>query len=538
MKPLTAEQQQWVEKTLSKLSLEERLAQLCITKINRPSDVDGLERLLREGIPFGGLFVWGAKPDEHKERIQRLQAASRIPLVVSADLETGAGGAAIGMTLFPDNLAVAAADSEELAYAMGRAAAVEGRSIGVHWTYAPVVDVNLNPDNPIANTRGLGDDPARIARIASAIVRGLQDHGIAACAKHFPGDGTDDVDQHVVTSINALPLERWKQTCGRTFAAAFQAGALTTMIGHIGFPAWDGHMDARRSPRPATVSRPITTDLLRREMGFEGLVVTDDMNMGGVSGYMNHRDRTVHCVLAGCDMILFPDLPEDFHTLLAAIRSGELPRERIDESARRVLELKARLELHSGPLFGPPPTPEETRKFQAASRKMAEQAICCVRDLDHLLPLQGLRPGARVLTVTLTNDQDLPEVDRELAARGFQVDHVRNAEDWSLSGRWRNAEVVFINFAYRANWGTGGVRSVGPQNRIFMGGFQTEHPKVIFTSFGSPYHLRQFTAAATYVNVHSCSPESQRAAVRAWFGDIPMTAKSPVGNLTREFQAG
>lgn len=534
MKPLTQEQQSWVDKTFASLSMEERLAQLFIMKINHPGEVDSLAELAKT-IPFGGLFVWGATADEHRARIQRLQKAGRVPLVVSADLETGAGNAAAGMTMFPDNLAVAAANSEELAYAMGKASAIEGRSIGVHWTFAPVVDVNTHPDNPIANTRGLGDDPERIGRIASAIVRGLQEHGIAGCAKHFPGDGTDDVDQHVVTSVNALPMEQWKRISGRTFNTAFEAGVMSTMIGHIALPAWDGELDGRRSYRPATVSRRIVTDLLRREMGFEGIIVTDDMNMGGVSGYMNHRDRTVGCLAAGCDMILFPDLPQDFQTLLEAMRSGALSEQRVNESARRVLEFKARLDLHRGELFGPPATPEQTREFQAASRKIAEQAICCVRDLNHIFPLKGLRPGGKVLTVTLTNDVDLPDVDRELTARGYHVEHLRNPEDWSLSGRWRGADAVFVNFAFRANWGTNGVRSVGPHNRIFMGGFQTEHPCVIFTSFGSPYHLRQFSAATNYVNVHSCSRESQRAAVAAWFGEIPMPAKSPVGNLQRTF---
>ena len=535
MKPLTTEQHHWVEQTLAALSTEERIAQLLIPRVDPGTQIDELIGILKE-IPCGGLFVWGNTAEEHRSRLARIQAVSRVPIVVSADLENGAGHAVFGMTAFPDNLALAANDSEELAYTMGQAAAVEGRSVGIHWTFAPVVDVNVNPDNPIANTRSLGDDVERISRLARAIIRGLQEHGVAACAKHFPGDGIDDFDQHAVTSVNSLPLEKWKAISGRTFSAAFDGEAWSTMIGHIALPAWDPEIiDARKTLRPATVSKPIVTDLLRRQMGFQGLVVTDDMNMGGVSGYMNRKDRVVGCINAGCDMLLFPELPRDYRTLVDAYRDGSLSKERIDEAARRVLEFKARLNLHRGETAGRKATSEETRKFRAASKKVAEDAICCVRDVSNLLPLKRLRDGAKVITITLTNDFDLKEVDQALQARGYAVEHLCNPDDCNISGRWMKMDAVFVNFSFRANWAVSSVRSAGPFNRIFMGGFYMEHPCVVFTSFGSPYHLRQFSALPNLINVHSATPDSQQAAVAAWFGEIPMIGKSPVQNLVRTF---
>lgn len=535
MQPLTTEQKHWVDQTLNSLSIEERIAQLLIQRVDPGTPIDELVALVK-AIPFGGLFVWGNTVEEHRSRLARLQAASRVPIVVSADLENGAGHAVLGMTAFPDNLALAANDNEKLAYTMGKAAAVEGRSVGIHWTFAPVVDVNVNPDNPIANTRALGDDVERIGRLARAIIRGLQEHGVAACAKHFPGDGIDDFDQHAVTSVNSLPLEKWKAISGRTFSAAFEGGVWSTMIGHIALPAWDAELtDARKTLRPATVSKRITTDLLRREMGFQGLVVTDDMNMGGVSGYMNRKDRVVGCINAGCDMLLFPELPLDYQTLVDAHRAGLLTKERIDQAARRVLEFKARLNLHRGDPAGRKATAEETRQFQTASRKVAEGAICCVRDVNKLLPLKRLRDGARVMTVTLTNDFDLKELDLVLKERGYKVEHLCNPDDCNLSGRWQKMDAVFVNFAFRANWAVSSVRSVGPFNRMFMGGFFMEHPCVVFSSFGSPYHLRQFSALPNLLNAHSATPGSQRAAVAAWFGEIPMIGKSPVQNLVRTF---
>ena len=534
MKPLNREQLSWVDETLSSLSLEQRVAQLLQPKIDRPSDVDFLLKTM-EKIPFGGLFVWGAPREAHLERIGRLQAASRIPIVVAADLENGPGYIVHDTARFPDTLAVGAADSEELAYTMGKAAALDGRASGIHWTFAPVVDVNVNPDNPIANTRCLGDNPERIGKLAAAIIRGMQDHGLAACAKHFPGDGLDDLDQHISTAVNPLSLEEWKTVSGRAFNSAFAAGAWSTMVGHIAFPAWDPEKDGRGALRPATVSRRIVTDLLRKEMKFGGLAVTDDMNMGGVAGYMNLRDRTVGCIKAGCDMYLFPPMPYAYDTLVAAVRSGELSEERVTDAARRVLEFKARLNLHTGQVVGRTPSAAEAAEFEDAAQHIAERALVCARDTNKLLPLR-LPPGARVLTVTLTNDGlELAEIDKELAARGYQVTHIV-ADNYGCVDRFiREVDAIFINFMFKANWAVGSVRSIGPHNRMYMNGFYMEHPRVVFTSFGSPYHLRQFGSLPNLLNTHSSSPGSQRAAVAAWFGEIPIAGKSPVGNLERTF---
>jgi beta-N-acetylhexosaminidase len=534
MLPMTKDQTQWVNETLASLTLEQRIAQLSIPQLGGYEDADRIYRLMGD-IPLGAIFVSGAPAETHRRMIDKFQQASRVPLVVAADLECGAGYIVHGAVPFPDPLAIAAADSEALAYTLGHAAAVQGREVGIHWTYAPVVDVNLNPDNPIANTRSLGDDPERIARLAAAIVRGMQDHGLAACAKHFPGDGIDDMDQHVVTTVNALPMKKWNRVSGRAFRAAFEAGALSVMIGHIALPAWDRAVDRRGALCPASVNRKLVTGLLRKKMKFGGLVVTDDMNMGGVAGYQDRRTRTVACIHAGCDMLLFPKLPDDYHTLVEAAQSGRLSRRRIDQAARAVLEFKARLNLHRGELRGPAPSAGDLRAFEEASRRMARSAIAKVRDWGRVLPLNGrLKPGAKVLTITLsTENMELPEVDRDLRARGYDVHHLLNPNRWDLFEVTPQYAAVFVNFLYKAAWAVQTVRSVGPQNRIFLGGFFNEHPCAVFTSFGSPYHLRMFNTLPNLVNVHSASPDSQRSAVAAWFGEIPMTAKSPVGNLTR-----
>lgn len=534
IRPLTPDEQAWVDRTLAGLSRHACIGQLLIPTLGGNYELmDTLAPVLRR-IPVGGIFTGHATAERHREMLGRLQEIPEIPYVVAADLECGAGHIVHGRVAFPDPLAVGAANDEALAYTMGKASALDGRSVGIHWTYAPVADVNVNPDNPIANTRSLGDDPARIGRLLTAILRGMQEHGLAACVKHFPGDGVDDMDQHTVTTVNSLPLDAWKAISGRTFADAFAAGVWSIMIGHIALPAWDPETDHRGVYAPATVNPRIVTDLLRREMGFQGLVVTDDMNMGGVAGYLNRRRRTVACIRAGCDMLLFPRLPDDYDTLCEAVDRGELSEERVREAARRVLEFKARLGLHRGELGGREPTDAETASFRDAAQAISRKAVVRVRDLDGTLPLRKLAKGARVLTITFSQENaDLPVVDEELRARGFVVDHLANPHDFRLFDKLPHYDAIFVNLKFCASWAYQSVRSVGIHNRIFIGGFYSDHPCVVFTSFGSPYHLRMYSTFPNLLNVHSGVPESQRAAVQAWLGERPIEGVSPVGHLAR-----
>jgi beta-N-acetylhexosaminidase len=531
--PLSDEQQQWVDATFTSLTMEDKVAQLLIPNLGAYDDRGAVDTFLGQRM-LGGIFVGGAPRDTHLQEIGKLQARCRIPLVVAADLEAGAGYMVYGGVRFPDPLAVAAANDAKLAYAMGMAAAKEGREVGIHWNYAPIVDVNVNPENPIANTRSLGDDPGRVAHLAEAIIHGMQEHGLAACAKHFPGDGVDDVDQHTATSVNSLSREEWYRLSGLPFRKSIEAGVWSIMVGHIGLPAWDNARDVRGVYRPASINRTLVTGLLRNELGFDGLIVTDDMNMGGVAGYTHRQDRTVACIAAGCDMLLFPKLPEDFVILVDAVQAGVLPATRLDEAVRRVLTFKARLNLHRGDLFGPVVTEQERQVFENASRQTAETAIVKVRDVNGVLPIRHLQPGDHVLTVTLASaHQEVAEVDKALIERGFRVHHAYNPSDIRFGERAGGYAAVFVNFVFKALWGVQSVRSVGLHNRMFIGGFHSDHPCVVFTSFGSPYHLRMFNTLSNYINVHSSSPDSQRAAVKVWFGDLEPGGSSPVAHLSR-----
>ncbi len=530
LEPLDANAAAWVNNTLAAMDIRERVGQLLIPICHVPSQYEEIHAWSRD-IPFGGLFVGPTRSDELRDHVDRMQANHPVPLIIAADLEYGAGHVVDGLTRFPDPLALAATDDESLAYLMGQVTAREGRAAGIHWTFAPITDVNRNPDNPITNTRSFGDDPKRVARMASAMIRGLQDHGMAACPKHFPGDGYDDVDQHITTSINPLTMDDWERESGHAFRSAYEAGAWTTMIGHIALPSHDPKTDPRGVPRPASINPRLARDLLRQRLGFGGLAVSDDMNMGGVAGYMNRRDRLPACVEAGCDMILCHQRKEDFQILLNALDAGTLSVRRVEEAARRVLELKARLKLHEKQT---PEIPSDAERalWRKASRDIANQAVTLVRDFGHRLPLRDLKPGSRVLTVTLAvDDIDLPVVDEELRARGYHVDHLLNPVDYTFVDTVRPYDAVFVNFATKAGWAIGTVRTTGAYNRLFMFGFFMEHPRTVFTSFGSPYHLRTHRTLPNYINAHSSGADSQRAAVAAWLGEQPINGKSPVSRL-------
>lgn len=532
IKPLTSDEQAWVNATLASMDRNARLAQLLMPTLGGDyANLAEIEEVLRGGIALGGVFASGATRERHVECLARLQSISQIPLVVAADLERGPGPVIVGDVMFPDPLAVAAADDAAGARMMGTAAALEGRAAGIHWTFAPVADINLNPQNPIANTRSLGDDPEKISRLIVEILSGMQASGLAACAKHFPGDGVDLVDQHITTSVNSLPMERWWATFGKTFGSAIEAGVWSIMIGHIALPAWDPVRNECGVPRPGTLSPRIILNLLRKGLGFQGIIVSDDMNMGGVACYTTRRVKAVGCIAAGCDIFLFPRLPEDYHALVEAADSGELTGERIDDAARRVLEFKARLGLQHN-TAGRPTSDTEKASFRSASKKIARNALVKVRDVRGLLPLRGLKAGSKILTITISVENGhLPVIDLELARRGFLVEHRQNPTECRPFETLEEYDAVFVNLSFRATWAYGSAGCTGFHNRIFLGAFPFCHPRVVFTSFGSPYSLREYRNFPNLINAHSNSPDSQQAAVAAWFGEISFAGSSPVGGL-------
>ncbi|OUC08004.1 hypothetical protein RY27_11580, partial [Litorilinea aerophila] len=263
--PLTAEQQQWVDSTLQSMTLSQCVGQLLCASHPRFTTDEWLALLDR--VPLGALTVRHVSSPELREQMQRLQERSPIPLLVAGDLEHGANALTDG-TQFPWMMAAGAADDEALMRQMGQATAAEARHAGIHWTFAPVVDLNYNFNNPITNVRALSDQPDRVIRLATALIQGMQADGLlAATAKHFPGDGMDDRDQHLATTVNHLPFAQWQETYGRVWRAVIDAGVMCVMPGHISLPDYQGFTDQPEAAPPATLSAHLLQDLLRKELG-------------------------------------------------------------------------------------------------------------------------------------------------------------------------------------------------------------------------------------------------------------------------------
>lgn len=419
---LDAEAERWVKATLARMSLEERIGQMIVPSFESTfvsSDSEAYDRLvaLVHEIHVGGFHVFGGSrpvpgvllnpaysgvtlgdPLDAAALLNRLQAIAPVPLLNTGDFEAGVGFRMAGATVFPRNMAFGAAGDEALVFEAGRITAVESRAIGVHVDFAPVVDVNDNPRNPVINTRSFGEDPPAVARLGAAYVRGLQAGGALATLKHFPGHGDTDVDSHLGLPIIRRPRARLDEVELVPFRAGLDAGAAAVMIAHIEMPALDPAPGT-----PATLSAPVVTGLLRGELGFDGLVYTDSMGMQAIADLVDPGEASVRAVLAGNDVVLHsPDDRAAFAGIGAAVAQGRIPAERIAQSAERILRAKARLGLH------------RVRQVNLESvavtvggrahRRVAEEAsrrgLTLIKDDRNAVPLR-LAPAARILYLSV-----------------------------------------------------------------------------------------------------------------------------------------
>lgn len=531
--PLTAEQQQWVDATLNAMTLSQAVGQLLCPSSPRSSTEDWLE--LMQKVPIGSLTARGSATLESRQRMQRLQDASAVPLLAGGDMERGAQMLR-DSTEFPWPMAAGAANDIELARAMGQATAAEARYAGMHWTFSPVIDLNYNHNNPITNVRAFSDEPERVIRLATAVIQGMQENGLlAATAKHFPGDGMDDRDQHLVTTINNLPFGEWQGTYGRVWRDVIAADVMCVMPGHISLPDYQGFADSPADAPPATLSSKLLIDLLRNELGFVGLIISDASGMIGLSTRVPSSERAVECIKAGCDVYLFPETEQDYERLLAAVEADRLSEERVRDAARRVLELKARLNLHIDP-FGPKPSETDTARYQQAAQSMADKSITLLRD-DGQLPIQ-LEPGSRVLTVTIgamsqfnrfMPQRELATFDEELRQRGFRVEHLLNPGDDELLAKSGESDVVFVNLLMLPYMVLGTIHNlVGHLGHWRWRSLFIDHPRVCYTSFGNPYVLHEMPHLPNLLAAYGDSMVSQRAAVKVWLGETEAQGDCPV----------
>lgn len=537
----------WAAEKLAELSLEEKIGQMIAVRYrgafqNNNSDyIQKIKNHIRMD-KIGGLILVGGEIYATAVLTNSLQDLADIPLLIASDLERGLGNQLTGATLFPPVMALGAAGSEELAYEMGKITAVEARAVGIHMTYAPVVDVNNNPNNPIINVRSFGEDPKEVGRLASAFIRGCQNNGLIATAKHFPGHGDTDLDSHSVLPVIKANRERLDRIELLPFKQAVAAGVMAVMTAHLRLPALDDTPDL-----PATLSRPILTDLLQHELGFSGLIVTDAMEMGGITSLYSDEEAALKAIQAGADMVLLPPRPRDvLKSLVAAVRQEKISEKRIDVSVKKILEIKARLGLHrdrSVSLEQPSRIIASTLHLKQA-KSVFEKSLTLVKNKDQVLPI--LSRKTRITVFSLSSDAGDYFAGRhfinEVKKRSDSVFSVFAEPSTGIGSLWEakrkaleSEVVIFALFSRLSAWK--GKVDLNLWHTQLIVDLIRENVPVIAISFGSPYFLKHFSAVDAYICAYRFAGPAQAAAAAAIFGEIGFFGRLPV-SIPGIFPAG
>src|ERR1700687_5752516 len=536
----------WVESTLRKMTVDEKIGQLIFATYHgsfTATDSAAYQQILHDvhDLHVGGFInithgspLGIVKSQAYPTAVlnNQLQSKSKLPLLIGADFERGTAMRLDEGTSFPTAMALAAGGSPKDAYAMGKITALEARAVGIHWIYAPDADVNNNPGNPIINTRSFGEDPQRVAQFVSEFVRGVQENGGLATAKHFPGHGDTAADSHIDLPVIRADRARLDQLELVPFRAAIAMQVESIMTGHLNVPALEPHPITQ-----ATLSHSILTDLLRKELGYQGLIVTDAMDMGGITVRYAPGEAAVRAVVAGADALLIPPVPDAaFEALQAAMKSGRISKERLDASVRRILQAKARLGLNKNKLVDVNAINQKfgSAAWQKEAQDISDRGVTLLRDTPHRLPLDGTKPGRALLLAFYADPEPYPgeDLERELRSRFDSVTTLRadtrfvNADNLKLPAP-DGYDVAILALFVRVSDRKGNVDVPAEQTALAERLFKAGKP-VITVGFGSPYLVERFPQAETWLAAFGISDVAQISIARALFGQIPVRGHLPV----------
>ncbi len=537
---------EWVEKTRDGLTTEEKVGQLFIVQNIDLMDFsltkDVTEEVFLRALKYkvGGVHQFAFSPNSFKEHQQSmlnmLQGRSEIPLLISGDLETGGNMGAHDGTYFGRQMQVAAANGVDTSQRYGEVIAREGGAIGYNWHFGPVVDINYNFQCAITNTRTFGDTPEVVRKHMMPTIEGIQKNGMAACAKHWPGDGVDDRDQHHLTSVNAYSMEKWRRTYGRIYREVIDGGVKTIMSAHIALPAYYeelGITDTTSKHTPASLSYEMNQKLLREELGFNGLIVSDATPMVGMQSHCPRNELVPLSIAAGIDMFLFVyDIDYDYNAMLEGVRNGIVTEERLNEAVTRILALKASQGLHRAKQSGTLIKKKEDLTIVGCdqhrdwARDCAKNSVTLVKDVQNLLPLSKDR-YKRVLLIPsgasgFAGDHfDGKEFEELLTKEGFEVTRDRTLRegknDYDLVIYLVNIDPNFLVQSLRMPIGQMGLFSWYP----------TRVP-TLFVSMGNPYALYEMPRQKTYINTYSSSTMVQEELINCLLGRQDFKGVSPV----------
>lgn len=524
---LSDEQTERIQKTVASMTEREKVGQLFCLMGNSYSREELIE-LAKEGIG-GVLFRPMFTAEETVRRFEELEAVSKIPLLHAANLEEGGAGAASDGTYFASQLQIAASGDTEDCKNFAKVCADEGRKAGINWTFSPVSDIDVNYLNPITNCRTYGSDTDRVAECAAEYTKIVQAAGIAAAAKHFPGDGVDYRDQHLHPTYNSLSAEEWRESYGKVYRRLIDEGLLSVMVGHICQPALEmEHTPGlkERDCMPATLSRGLLKGLLRKELGFNGLITTDATIMGGFCMAMLREKAIPTAIAAGCDMIVFTtDIREDMDFVMRGLKNGLLTQERLDEAVTYVLALKEKVCGAKGKKYGV--DAEETR------RACADNSATLVKNSGGILPINKEKVKKIRLSVLGEDkcwDGELHTMlERELVKRGFAVEQYEPFKDDFHAVRDLPDDVlhlVALNYPPRSNFVTERL-SWCPKHAMEMPRYLHEMP-YIYVSFANPYHLQDIPRTKVYINAYTATSATVEAVVAKLCGESGFTGISPV----------
>lgn len=534
----------WVEETKKTMTLEEKIGQLMIP-IGYSADPGYLQHVMLDHH-IGGILYRCGDSEEMQACHRWLQEHSKIPLFIAANLEAGGDGIATDGTSFGKQMEVAATGNPEQAYRLGKISCSEGKAVGCNWAFAPVVDIDRNWRNPITNVRTYGDDPEFVLKCGLAYKRAADEENVAVSIKHFPGDGCDEVDQHILTSVNDLSCEEWDETYGKIYKGLIDDGALTVMVGHIAQPAYQKHFNPDFPDKlvPATLSPELLQGLLRGKLGFNGLISTDSTCMLGFTVGMKRETAVPYSIEAGCDMFLFnKDLHEDYQYMLEGYKKGILSEKRLDEAITRILAAKAAIGLHKKSKTELVPEKEDlsilrNETYESWARECADKSVTLVKNNENVLPLSPDKTK-RILLEVLGDYPSSARVTERwkalLEKEGFEVslyqkEDFSTAPDFSVGaflskydmvlyvGNMENASNQVTNrYQWYTFWGNG-------DNCPW---FIAEVP-VIYVSMANPYSLIDVPQIQTYINCYSNNDYVIDACVEKLLGRSEFKGKSPV----------
>lgn len=516
---------EWVNNTLNGLTEDEKIGQLFFP-IGFSTEKEYLNHLRSLGI--GGLFFRPGVAEEVQQTYEYMQRASKVPLLTAANLEDGGNGSSLEGTAFGNQMAVAATNQTSDAYTLGKIASSEGKAVGVNFGFSPVVDLDLNFRNPITNVRTYGSDVERVIKNAKEYIQAFHDNGIMTSIKHFPGDGVDERDQHLLTSINSLSVDNWKKTFGKVYQELIDFGSKAVMVGHIAFPAYSG------DEMPATLSPQLLQDLLRNELGFNGLTITDATPMVGFCSAMKRSEAVPYTIQAGCDMLLFNRvLEEDIQYMKDGLSKGILTKERLDEAVTRILATKASLGLHQTINHGT----AKFEDFREEQLDLADRSITLVKDTQNMLPL-SVEKHKRVLLQLLgsfdSNERVLEKVKAELEKRDFEItvyEPETNFFDLGTVTSFSNDYDAVLYVANIQNASNQTVTRVHWHTLFGLGNnlpwFTKEVPTMLL-SFGNPYHLYDLPMVDTVINAYCNYDHFIEMAIKKVTGESSFKGVSPV----------